>query len=262
MSGILRFFRQSLVSYKSMFGYTDLKVYILVKIISPTFQMLFFCYLAKYVYHTDDMAPWVIGNAFMVCVFNIFLGSGLIMMLERNFGTLKILIATTTSRFEIFFSRSIMHIFDAMYTVIFNLFVGILVFKIDFSGVNLWLFGLVILVAMFSAISLGMIVSGFGLLVRDINMIINIGIIGLIGLSGSNIPIDSLPVFLQKVSSILPVTRSIKAGRLLADKAASSEIYPLMIQEMLLGCVLMVIGYVLFGWLENQARKYATLDVF
>lgn len=261
-SAIRRFFRHSLVSYKSMFSFVDIKLYITVKLLTPTFQMLFFCYVAKYVYNSVDMAAWVIGNSFVTCVFNIFLGTGLIMGLERDFGTLKILVATPTNRTVIFFSRSIIHILDAAYLVVFNLFIGSLVFKVNFQDTNIPLLALVIIICMFSAIALGMLVSAVGLVIRDIRLLMNIGIMAIITLSGANIPIQNLPLLLQKVSVLLPITRSIQAGRLLAQGGGWVEVSQLIFMEFLLGCALFFISFFVYELLEYQARKHSTLDVF
>lgn len=245
-----------------MYSFVDVRVLILVKVLTPTFQMLFFCYLAQYVYQTDDMTNWVIGNAFMACIGSVFLGVGLVLMLERKFGTLKVIMATPTNRFMLLFSRTFFYIFDACFTVIVAFGIGALVFHIDFYGVNFFLLGLMILLAMFSAISFGMFFSAIGLVVRDINMIMNIGILGLITLSGANIPVASLPKFLQVISKALPITRSIEASRLLVSGGGQGEIYHLMVNEVLLGSIFLVLGYILYQVFEYLARKHATLDLF
>lgn len=257
-----RFFRQTLISYKSMFSFVDIKIFILAKILSPLFQMLFFCYLTKFVYQSEDMTPWVIGNAFMVCVYSVFLGAGLIMMLERDFGTLKMIIATPTNRFIIFFSRSLIHIFDATYTVIISLLVGKLIFNVDFSKIPMLAFAAIIVIAMFAAISLGMLVSSLGLLVKDIHMIMNVGIMGLIALSGANVPIEQFPTILQKLSRMLPVVRSIQASRILASGGNVSGVSSLVLGEFALGCIYLIIAYFMYWALEYLARKHATLDMF
>jgi ABC-2 type transport system permease protein len=245
-----------------MFGFVDIKVFVLAKILTPLFQMLFFCYLAKFVYHTDDMTPWVIGNAFIVCVYSVFLGAGLTMMLERNFGTLKMIIAMPTNRFMIFFSRSLIHIFDASCTVIIGLIVGKLVYNVNFSKIPMLTFALIIFIAMFAAISLGMLVSSIGLIVRDISMVMNIGIMALVALSGANIPVEKLPWFLQKISYCLPVVRSIQASRLLSVNGYTPEITSLVLGEFFIGCIYLILGYFLYWALEYLARKHATLDMF
>jgi ABC-2 type transport system permease protein len=208
------------------------------------------------------MTPWVIGNAFMVCVNSVFLGAGLIMMLERDFGTLKMIIATPTNRFIVFFSRSLIHIFDATYTVIISLLVGMLIFNVDLSKIPLLTFAAIIIIAMFAAISLGMLVSSLGLLVKDIHMIMNVGIMGLIALSGANIPVEQFPAFLQKLAQLLPVVRSIQASRILAAGGSVSEASSLVAGEFILGCIYLIIAYFMYWALEYLARKHATLDMF
>lgn len=262
MTSIKRFLRQASITYKSLFGVMDIKIYLLTKFISPLVSMLFFCYLAMYAYGPDHMAPWVIGNAFATCVFPVFLGAGLVMRIERGIGTLKAIIATPTNRLVIFTSRSLMHVVDAAMVAVVSLTAGILIFRIDFNHVNLLLFAGIIFVSMIGAISLGMVVSSLGLVVRDIHMIMNVGLLGMIILSGANVPMSSLPPFLRWISLALPVNRGIRAARIHYDGGDLSIIYRLVGEEALLAVAYMIVGYLLYKFFEYQARKHATLDLF
>ena len=262
MKHIQWFFRQSMVTYKSIFGIMDIKTFILTKIFSPLSSMLFFCYLALHAYGRENMADWVIGNAFATCVFPVFLGAGLVMIIERGIGTLRSIIASPTSRLVIFTSRSMMHIFNAVAVCILGLAMGIWIFKIDFSHVNLWMFGLIVVISMFAAIGLGMAFGSFGLVLRDINLFLNIFILGLIILSGANVALDQFPAPLLWISKAIPVTRGIEAARLLYDNASMSLIWPLVIQEFLMGILYFVIAYWMYRWMEYMARKHSTIDIY
>jgi len=262
MSNIKWFFRQASVTYKSLFGIVDIKIFILTRFFAPMMAMLFYCYLAMHAYGPDNMAPWVIGNAFTTCVFPVFLGAGLVLRIERGIGTLRAIIATPTSRMIIFISRSLMHVVNAVVVCLVALTTGILVFHIEFSKVNLGLFALAVVASMFAAIALGMVVSSLGLIVKDIHMIMNVGILGLVILSGANIPLDRFPAPLLLVSRLLPVTRGIEAGRLLYSGASNQEVLSLIGQEFMLGLIYMLIGFWTYKITEYLARKYATLDVY
>ncbi len=256
------FFRQVSVTYKSLFGIMDIRMFLLTRLFSPIVSMLFFCYLALHAYGPDNMAPWVIGNAFATCVFPVFLGAGLVLMIERGIGTLRAVIATPTSRLVIFTSRSLMHVINAAVICVVSLSTGILVFKIEFGHVNLWIFALIVVSSMFGAIALGMVVSSLGLIVRDIHMIMNVGILGMIILSGANVATDQFPGFLQVLSQMIPVTRGIEAARMLYDGADLSGVYGLVGQELILGFVYMFVGYFTYRLTEYLARKHATLDIY
>lgn len=262
MKKINWFFRQSLVTYRSVFGALDLKTFILTKFLSPIFSMLFFCYLARYAYGSDNMAEWVIGNAFAVCVFPVFLGAGLILMIERHIGTLRSIIASPTSSLVIFLSRSVMHIINAFMVCAVGLTVGILIFHLEFTDFRFDIFALILLVSMFAAIAMGMAFSSLGLIVRDINLFMNIFILGLIILSGANVRLDDFPAPLLFLSRLLPVTRGIEAARLLYSQGASDQVYLLIGQEALIGCIYFCLAYFLFRLIEHLARRHATIDLY
>ncbi|MBM7616198.1 ABC transporter permease [Alkaliphilus hydrothermalis] len=259
---IQSFVRQSMLSFKSLFAWLDPKIYILVKVINPALQLMFFCILLSYVYKTDDLTPWVIGNAFILCTFNAMFGVGITLIAERFYGTLKMVIVSPTNSFVIFFARAFFHVLDASITVIVGLVVGFIFFNFRIPIENIPIFTLTLLCCMYAAACLGLLVGSFGLLVTDINMLLNIASMMLLFFSGANFPIDRLPVVLQKISYALPMTRSIEAGRLVASQGPIEAISKLIFMEFIVGTIYLVIGYVVLKILERVAYKNATLEVY
>lgn len=262
MEAIFRFFRLSLMSFKALFSFLNPLSYVLFKIINPIMQLTFYCLLAKYVYNTQDVTPWVIGNAILLCTFNAFFGIGTVLQEERSFGTLSIVMVTPASKFGVFLARAFMHIFDALLTTLFGLIVGAILFKVDFSGVNLLLFLLTIIVAMFASASMGLVVSSFGLISRDVNFVLNLASMMCLALSGANFPISNLPIIFQKVAYLIPITRSVQAARLIVAKADIQLIYSLIFQEFIVGIIYIVVGYWILKIVEIVARKAATFDAY
>ena len=78
--------------------------------------------------------------------------------------------------------------------------------------------------------------------------------------SGANVKISALPVWMQFVSNILPLTRGIAASRALAAGASLSEVSPLLISELGIGLMYGLLGYFLFAWFEIQAKQKGTLE--
>lgn len=56
-----RFFRHTFYSYKALFNWLDPEVYILVKIIGPIFQVLFFGIVQHYANSTSDITIYIIS---------------------------------------------------------------------------------------------------------------------------------------------------------------------------------------------------------
>jgi len=79
---------------------------------------------------------------------------------------------------------------------------------------------------------------------------------------GANIPVSSLPVWVQKISFVLPLTRGMLAARALADGSTVQSVSSLwVIMKMVVGLACAAAGYLLFRRFETQAKKRGTLEV-
>lgn len=261
MEELKRFFRSGLYSFKGIFGFLKPEIYILVKVINPIFMVIFFSLIASHAYNTKDITPWVVGNAFVLCMYNAFFGVGTELIAERSFGTLKILIASPTNKFTALLSKTLFHIVDSLITVFIGLTTGYIIFNAKIPFDKLHIFFLLLLAAMFSACTLGLFVGSIGLISRDINLLLNISSMMLMALSGVNYPIEKLPWIFQKVSYIMPLTRSLKGTRMLLNNNLST-VYRLLVGEIVLGIIYSLLGYILLKFMEAMARKKATLDIF
>ena len=263
VEGVNRFLRHSLLSYKALYGFYDFYSYLLIKIVNPILQLIFFCLLAKYAHGADsDLTPWILGNAFLLCTTNAFFGIGTVLANERQFGTLKMIMVSPTNKFLAFFAKSTVHLFDGLFSVVIGLLVGMLFFHLNLNHVNLGLLFLSIFVGMFAVSGMGLFISSFGLVLRDVSLVLNTGSIVLFALSGSNFSIEQLPVFIQKISYLLPLTRSIRAARLIVKGQSGVSISSLLLQEVLVGVVYILIGYSALHIMDRISRKRASLDVY
>jgi len=257
-----RFFFQSYISFKALFGWLNLEAYLLIKIINPLLQILFFSILSKYVFQTDNIAPWIIGNSILLSTKNAIYGVGKVLVDERNMGTLKLIVASPGSNFLIFAGRGFMHIFDALITVTVGLLVGFLFFDFSIAMSNLFLFAVAILISLYSAMAIGQVISCLGLVYRDIHMLLNVSEYLLIILTGASFPISRLPLFLQGFSRFLPVTRGVEAARMLTSQYDLIVLLKLLMQEFLIGSLYLFAGYFSFKLLENLSRRKASLDMY
>jgi len=257
-----RAIRKAVVSYKGLFGMYSLKAYIMVEIIGPVFQLSFFALVAGYVYKTDDLSPWIIGNAMVLTYMNAFFGVGAQFVQERFMGTLKLLIAVPSNSLGIFLPRVIVHTLDGVISVLIGFMAGMIFFGFKLSIVQLIPFLIVILVASFSAMGLGLLIGSLGLLTRDVNMLLNLASMALLSLTGANFEIERLPFLLQGVSNLLPLTRSISLCRLIYGGANITNHLDLLFGEFIIGLSLSLAGFAVFKTLERVARVKGTLDLY
>ena len=264
MEELKRLYRSGLYSFKGVYGFLKPQVYILVEVVNPIMQVLFFSLVAKHAYGNKDITPYIIGNAFVLCVYNAFFGVGTNLISERSFGTLKIVIASPSNKFKLLVSKSIFHILDGILTVFIGLLAGIVFFNIRIPLHSLPYFLFCMVSAIFTTCSMGLFVGSMGLVTRDINLLLNLSCMMLMGLSGVNFPTEKLPFILQKISNVLPLTNSLKACRLLiSSKAISySTVNSLVLKELLLGILYCIIAYLTLRFMERISKQKATIDLF
>jgi ABC-2 type transport system permease protein len=192
------------------------------------------------------------------CIFGLGVGfSG-----ERQTGRIRSIIVSKESRLLIVLENGFITSFLAVAMSLFGFFVGSLVFGVNFTHINIGLFLLITMIAMFTASGFGLLLSAFGLLSDSMNFILNTVSYVLMIFSGANFPIEQLPFAGQFISKIIPLTRSIEAANMLFGEVEIPQLVGLMISEILLGVIYVGIAAVLMRIVEYIAIKKATLEVF
>lgn len=260
IKGIKKYLYQSYLSYKALYMWLSFDSYIFLKVINPVLQMIFYCLIALYLNGTKNISYYIVGNSFISCSVNIFFGISYIMQEERNFGTLKSIFVSSENKFLILTEKIFLNLIDGFICVIAILFFGCIVFDTNIFQGNLGYLFLAIFLGIFSSAGLGLLLSGFGFVCRDLNMIVNTFNMLFIILTGANCPIEILPVFLQKISFFIPLGRSIKVGRLVNSSLEYTVANKLLLQEFILGIFYFVLSYILISYLQKLAQKNATVD--
>lgn len=257
-----RFIRRFTFVYKNAFGALSPTGYIIYRVVNPFLQLVFFCTVASYVYGSEDATPWVIGNALSLCYFSAFYGVGQTFVSERMTGTLKSIICSPSNTLSIVLPRILAQSLDALVSVFVGFAAGIVIFNyqmpLDAIGPSI----LVILVAVFSAMGLGLLIGSFALLTRDINMLMNLGSMVLIIFSGSNFHVNLLPLWIRWLSTILPLSRSIELMRYLAQGHLLNNHLNLLYGELILGLVYYLLGLTTYHLIEKISLKQASLDLY
>ena len=73
-------------------------------------------------------------------------------------------------------------------------------------------------------------------------------------------PLGELPGPVAALAQLIPLTRSVAAGRLYAAGASFDAGLGLLVGDLALGAVYGVAGYFVFNWLETRARREGRLE--
>ncbi|MBP9676552.1 MAG: ABC transporter permease [Anaerolineaceae bacterium] len=260
---ILHYFRlyfyQAWFSYRSLFSWSTPFTYLTSKIGFPFFSMLFFVFMGKFVGFSDPMFI-VVGNILMMPVTNGLYGLSMTIGNERQFGAMSYLLGSPAPRAPLFTGRAFFHILDGFITIVVALPIAMLLFKIDFSGINFMLLICCLALLAITTTGLGFIMGTISLLSRDGWMLTTTLGQLLYILIGVNIPIDKLPPTLQTISAYLPMTRGIQATRLALFGAGWENVAGLLLGELLVAVVYIIVGYTLFMYVERASMSTGSLD--
>lgn len=256
-----RFLQQAKFYYKGRKAAYNTEEFTLMQIAYPLLTMIFYCLLASYSFQTSNLGYWVIGNSFLLCTNACIYGLGTIFVGERFNGRLRSIIASPYNKLLLISANGVYPALTAIISSSIGMIVGTLVFQIDFSGVNIFMVVIAIIVAMFSASAFGLFLAVFGLISDNIQLVLNLFSILLMIMSGAEFPIENLPYNIRWLCWLFPLTKAIKAiDNLFGNN--SSAFFPLLIGELFSCFVFILLARLLLAWAERKARIMGTIDLF
>ena len=255
------FFDGALLSYVALFRWLRPMTYLASKVFMPLWQILFFTYLGMFATGQDG-SFWVIGNAMQITAISGIFGVTMSIGGDRWEGTLIYLFGTPANRMAMIIGRAFFHILDGMLGVVLAFLWGVALLGLDLSQTDLGALAVVILVTTLSTAGMGLMMGCLSLITLNVMFVNNTVYFLLLIFSGANIPLASLPAWMQAISFCLPLTRGIAASRLVIKGASLSDVAGLLGGELLVGLMYISLGYFLFRWFELQARKRGSLEAF
>ena len=261
LRNIRLFFQGVVLSYIALFRWLQPSIYLATKVITPLFQILFFTFLGMFATGQENADFYIIGNAIQVTALSGIFGVTLSITGDRWEGILPYLFGTPANRLTLFVGRAFMHVIDGMLGVVIGLSWGVLLLDLDLSNTNLGALALTVFITTFSTSGLGLLLGCLGLITRNVMFINNTVYFLLLIFSGANIPISTLPLAMQKISSAIPLTRGIASAREIIAGGNLDSIGTLLLTELGIGLIYGFFGYLLFRWFEIQAKRRGTLEV-
>jgi ABC-2 type transport system permease protein len=253
------FFVGGYLSYRALFNWMHWSYYVPTMLGSPIFQVLFFAYVGRFAQLRDDEF-FVTGNAVQLSAMAGVYGMAMTIGGERWTQTLSPLMASPASRLPLFLGRSLPLIANGIVTSAFAFTVGWLLLDFEMAPAQIPALAVVVAASAFACTSLGLVVGALGLRARDVFFVANLVVFLLLLFCGVNIPLESLPGWMEAVSRVLPLTHGIEAARAVADGASLAEVDHLVWTELGIGAVYAALGYTLFRVFEFEGRRRASFE--
>ena len=259
MNNVRIFFVGGLIAYRALFNWLNPWIFVPTLIVAPIFQLLFFAYLGRSAGLESDRF-YVIGNALQIAALPGLFAMTFAISGERWFQTLSPLLATPANRAAVFLGRALPVVVNAAFVCVVSFVAGALILHVHISGSSIPALAVVIAATSVSCTCFGFLGGPLGLRWRDAIIAINLADAVLLIFCGVNIPIQSLPGWMQAVSEYLPVTHGLRAARRVADGAALGDVGGLIAAELAIGATYAVLGFLWLRHLELVARRGATLE--
>src|SRR5207244_21705 len=118
------FFVGGVISYRALFNWLRLYIYIPTMLGSPLFQIVFFTYVGRYSHAGNGDAFFIVGNAVQVCGMSSVYGMTMAVANERWFGTLGPLLASPANRLAVFLGRGVPVLANGLFVSAFGFGIG------------------------------------------------------------------------------------------------------------------------------------------
>lgn len=171
----------------------------------------------------DRLAPGLLA---VFVLFFTFILTGVSFLRERAYGTLERLLTTSVSRADILIGYLLgFLVFATIQTVVIISFT-ILALQIDYKG-NLYEIAVVLMLVVGVSVNLGIFISTFARNEFQVVQFIPIVFAPQVFLSGVIIPVDQMPIVLEWISIVLPLTYAVSGLReIMMEGHGLSAIWP------------------------------------
>jgi ABC-2 type transport system permease protein len=258
-SNVRIFFVGGLIAYRALFNWLNPWIFVPTLVVTPIFQVLFFAFLGRSAGLESDRF-YVIGNALQIAALPGLFAMTFAISGERWFNTLSPLFATPANRSVVFLGRALPVIVNAAFVCVVSFVAGALLLHVHIAAASIPSLAVVIAATSVACTCFGFICGPLGLRWRDAIIAVNLLDAVLLIFCGVNIPIESLPGWMQAASEYLPVTHGLRAARRVADGATLGDVGGLIAAELAVGAGYLLAGFLWLRHLELVARRGATLE--
>jgi ABC-2 type transport system permease protein len=177
---------------------------------------------------------------------------GVALARERESGTLDGILMSPISRISIIIGKTVSHTIRNLFQGAVTILIAIFLFGITIRG-NPILIALILIIGTVSFLGFGIVATAITKEQESAQLILGLLQFPMMFLSGVLFPVEQMPLFLQAVSKVLPLTYAVEALRKVMILGAGFEavIWPLSIL-IILGITTMVLGVPLF---EKAVKK-------
>ncbi|MFS0865434.1 ABC transporter permease [Fredinandcohnia sp. 179-A 10B2 NHS] len=246
------------LSYKALYSYQTIRLFLLFRILDPVMHFLFFATLAGALVGSGYLSYVVLGNIAYYTAHTMIINFMTMFRMERRFGTLELNIAAPLSTLLIIIRKSVVPLVDGILVFIIGLGIANFLFDVSFSLDSLAYLGITFVVMIFSLFSISLLLGGMALLFSNINLFLNLVLAFFQVFCGVNFSVTLFPTSLEHFARLLPLTHSIEALRFIQGGTFDS-VSSLLWTEVRIGFVYLIFAIFLVKIMETVAKRNGAL---
>ncbi len=260
MNHLRIFVSSALFSFRAQFEWLNPSMWLTMKFVLSLSQMAFFVFIGLFISGPGAVPFIAIGNALQSVSWNTVFSVVNITSNDKWGGTLPLVLATPASRLPLFIGRAMIHVLDGLLSVTISFIFAASVFGVDFGQANAAALAVTVVLTAFTMAGFGLLIGGLSFYYRDPLIFANIFTFTLLIFCGVNFPVQQLPPAVQPISYAFPLTYGITAARNAITGATLPDIALTLGQQLAVGLVSIILGYLFFQSFEQTARKTGKIE--
>ncbi|MDN4613016.1 ABC transporter permease [Leifsonia sp. F6_8S_P_1B] len=249
------------LGFRALFAWNTPGLFVTSLVLTPALQIVFFVAVGA-AFDYQNPVFFIVGNGVQVAATAGIAGMVSVIADERRFGTLSMVLGAPTSRIAVFVGRMLPGMACGFAVAALTSSVGLLAVGRAPTLSQVGGYALAIGVATVSCSAMGLALSAFGLIYREIFQIATAAYLLLMVVSGANIDRAALPGWVRGLGDVLPTTHSIDGIRDLLSGGALPALAAPLLMELAVAAAWTAGALVLMKLLESLAKRRAALDLY
>ena len=248
---------------KGLIIWDSWEMWIMQIFITPIAQIGFFAFLSVYLHYPLAATQFiVIGNAIQAMSFSAVFAVANITSQDKWQGTLPSTMVTPANRVALFIGRAWFQVLLSALIAAAGLLYAATLFGVSFAQADFLAIAAVVMLTAIAMTTFGLLISAVGLYMRTALIVANLFLFVTMLLCGVDFPVSQLPVWLQPVAWVIPMTYGTEAVRMAIGGASLQSILGIIGWESLDALLVMASGFALFTGFESLSRRTGRFEEY
>lgn len=226
----------------------------------PVMDLTLMMFVAYFMVGPERIKHVLIGNIVYLSAWGGIFSLAVMMARKKASGTLKLVLAAPINLSLSIAQKLVLPTLDVLATITLGLGLFFVFAPGDYARANLLTVALGVLGTAVTMTALGLAVGSLGYWLRDLNLVVNSLVTGMLLVCGVNFPLNLLPRWLQWVGNSLPLTHGVAVVRQGMNGATPAQALSSLLALAGVGAIFLVLSVTVVQVVGHLARRGATFE--